>query len=141
MNPIPEQMLHFLQSNKVCTLCFVTETGEPYCINCFYAFLKEEAVFIFKSGKGTQHDRYIQTMRKTSGTVLADTLDVLHIKGIQFSGEMMDSQQAASFSSRYIHKFPFSITHPGYYWAIHIQAMKYTDRQLGFGKKILWQRV
>ena len=132
----------FLKGNKVASICFVDKEGNPYCVNCFYFFDDENGILVFKSSFGTKHDAFIMTNAKVAGTILPDSLDALKIKGIQFSGKIMDKSLPDTFklSSNYTKKYPLSLTLPGYIWAIHLEHVKFTNNTLGFGNKTVWDR-
>lgn len=141
MNEVDKKIIEFINENKVVTVCFCNEKNEPYCINCFYAFKDEEMILIFKSSKGTTHDSFIIKGNKVSGTILANQIDLTKVKGIQFSGEIIEEKEIKekNLNTSYIKKYPFSLAMSGYVWGLKLSFIKYTDNSLGFGKKIIWE--
>lgn len=142
MNPLTKNITEFLSKNKVATVCFNDKQNKPYCINCFYCFIEKEAILIFKSSYGTTHDEYIKQNNPLAGTIIADQLDVTQLKGIQFTGILLDQHQIndKKLSLSYLKTFPLSIAMPGYLWAVQLEYIKYTDNTLGFGNKTIWQK-
>jgi len=135
-------ILEFLKENKISSICFVDKEGKPYCVNCFYLYDEENKVLIFKSSFGTTHDAFILPDSSVAGTILPDSVDVLKIKGIQFSGKILSKTDVDKFklSSQYTKKYPFSLTMPGYIWAVSLELIKFTNNTLGFGNKAIWNR-
>lgn len=135
-------IIEFLQNNKIAGICFLDKENNPYCINCFYFFDDENGILVFKSSYGTTHDSLVLTDAKVAGTILPDSLDPLKIKGIQFTGLILDKLLPDTFklSSQYTKKYPLSLTMPGYIWAVKLETIKYTNNTLGFGNKTLWKR-
>jgi uncharacterized protein YhbP (UPF0306 family) len=64
----------------------------------------------------------------------------LAIKGIQFTGTLMDqaNELCADAASLYHKRFPFALTMPGEIWTVRLEVIKMTDNTLSFGKKIHW---
>jgi len=138
---IPEEISNFLNENQVATLCFTDENKNPYCINCFYVFDDENEILIFKSSPGTNHHLMIQGGHKVAGTILPMKVDVLKLKGIQFTAEILKENHLTAYhtSTTYYKKNPFALAVPGYVWAVHLHTMKFTDNTVVFAKKMLWQ--
>ena len=141
MNLIPNDITHFLESFKICTICFVDEDNKPHCINCFYYFDAENQLLVFKSSTGTNHTSLTKDGVPVSGTVLPEHIDLLKIKGLQFSGSIISNKEASNYniSFNYHKKYPVAIAMPGYIWAVKLNNLKYTDNSLVFGKKIIWK--
>lgn len=137
-----KSIIEFLQHNKVASICFVDKENHPYCINCFYFFDDDNGILVFKSSYGTTHDSLVLSHAKVAGTILPDSLDPLKIKGIQFTGLIMDKLLPDTFklSAHYTKKYPLSLTMPGYIWAVRLEFIKFTNNTLGFGNKTLWKR-
>lgn len=140
MNPIPDKLKDFLQENKISTVCFTDHENNPYCINCFYTFDEERCILIFKSSHGTTHQKYTKPAARVSGTILPGVIDTLKLKGMQFTGEIMDKDEIEKFqfNLKYLKQFPMSIALPGYIWAVNLNFLKFTDNTLGFGNKTIW---
>lgn len=142
MNPVTENINDFISENQVASVCFVDKNNKPYCINCFYSWHPEDAIIIFKSSFGTNHDNLIISGADISGTILNDQINLSKIKGIQFSGELIDQNQIneLGLSGNYLKKFPLSIAMPGYLWGVKLNFVKFTDNTLIFGNKTIWKR-
>lgn len=140
MNPIPNKIVDFLQENKISTVCFIDQKNNPYCINCFYSFDEEHLMLIFKSSIGTTHQKLTKPTACISGTILPNVIDTLKLKGIQFTGKIIENEEidALKLNSKYLKKYPMSIAIMGYVWAVQLDFLKFTDNTLGFGNKTIW---
>lgn len=140
MADLNEKVLSFLGNNKVATVCFVTKDNIPYCINCFYAFDEKNTVLVFKSSFGTSHDTLIKPDAPVSGTILPNSISLLNVKGIQFSGKLINPTEIdyLKLSAFYTKNYVMSLAMPGYIWAVRLEFIKYTDNSLGLGNKIIW---
>lgn len=141
MNNIPDQIQQFLKANKVNTVCFINEKNEPYCVNCFYLFDESKNYLILKSSANTSHSSLIYKPSTVSGTILPEKIDILQIKGIQFTGKILDDKtvQSKNLYSLYHKKFPMSLAIPGSVWGIELEFIKFTNNSLGFGNKTIWK--
>jgi uncharacterized protein YhbP (UPF0306 family) len=139
---LPENVLKFLEQNKVATVCLLDHQSKPYCINCFYAFDAAEATFVFKSSYGTTHENLIKASAAIAGTVLPDKIEFTALKGLQFTGVVTADyiHGGSSFNGLYAKMFPMSLVLPGYFWKVKIEYLKFTDNSLGFGNKTIWKR-
>jgi uncharacterized protein YhbP (UPF0306 family) len=141
MNPIPDKLQLFISENKISTVCFVNDENKPYCINCFYTFDEKNNILIFKSSKGTTHQNYTKANACVSGTILPNEIDALKLKGVQFSGKIIENEEIEKLllNSKYLKKYPMSIAIMGYIWAVKLDFLKFTDNTLGFGNKTIWK--
>jgi len=141
MNPIPDKLVDFIQENKVSTVCFIDHENNPYCINCFYTFDEEQHILIFKSSIGTTHQKLTKPKVCISGTILPNVIDTLKLKGMQFTGKIIENEEIdkLQLNSKYFKKFPMSIAVMGYVWAVQLNFLKFTDNTLGFGNKTIWK--
>jgi hypothetical protein len=140
MNLIPKNIVTFLQDNKVSTVCFIDLDNKPYCINCFYTFEEEHHVLMFKSSMGTTHQKLTNSMASISGTILPNVIDTLKLKGLQFTGKIIENEEInrLQLNSKYLKRYPVSIAVIGYVWAVRLDFLKFTDNTLGFGNKTTW---
>lgn len=134
----------FIEKQKLMTLATMDVSG-PYCASLFYAFLPEENILVFKSDSETIHIRQALMNPKVAGTICSTPKTILKLQGIQFSGDFTDFASPEIFklaSEKYVNKFPFSvIINKADFWGISLNHIKMTDNSLGFGKKLLWERV
>ena len=141
-NVTQETINRFLQQNSCATLCCINEQGKPCCFSCFYAFNTEAGLLYFKSSANSNHAGLMKKYPFIAGTVLPDKLNKLFVQGIQFEGEVLNTQQPIIKKGLgyYLKKHPLALAMPGEIWAIQINHIKMTDSIMGFGKKILWNR-
>lgn len=139
---LPEKRItDFIKEHHVLTLATSVDDN-PWCSNCFYAYLEEENCFVFTSDDDTRHAQEAATNPKVSGSVVLETNVVGKIQGIQFSGLMTrpydDLHKKAKKS--YLKKFPYAALMKTSLWVLHPDYIKMTDNRLGFGKKLIWEK-
>lgn len=136
-----ERILDFIQGQKVASICCVDEENAPYCFSCFFAFDEKSLVLYFKSSSETRHAQLLKKNGAVAGTIQPDKLNPLAIKGLQFTGVMVEPNDplAANAFSVYHKKYPFAIAMKGDVLTIKLTAIKMTDNTLQFGKKIAWK--
>lgn len=135
-----ERIVDFISQQRVATVCCVDEENKPYCFSCFYAFDKERHLFYFKSGSNAHHSQLLLQNAVVAGTVQQDKLNPLAIKGIQFTGKIIDpnNELCSEAESVYHKRYPFAIAMPGEIWVLQPEVIKMTDNTLSFGKKLHW---
>ncbi len=131
----------FLESQSVFTLA-TSINNTPYCASCFYAYIAELQLLVFKSDEDTKHIEDALQNSIVAGTVLADKLDKTKIRGVQFTGlfKLPDSSIKNKAENAYLLKYPVSALYRGTIWLIELSKIKFTDNTLIFGKKIMWER-
>jgi uncharacterized protein len=132
----------FIEKQKCASVCCLDEKNDPYCFNIFYAFDKSERRLYFKSSHNSNHAQYLLRNKTIAGTILPDKLNLLAIRGVQFTGYVMDNPDLVHHhaAEEYHRKFPFALAMPGEVWTIQLETIKMTDNTVGIGKKISWQR-
>jgi uncharacterized protein len=133
-----QKAITFLKKHHVLTLA-TTVDSQPWCANCFYAFLEDEMAFVFTSGVETRHIREAVLNKKVAGSVVLETSIVGKIQGIQFSGNLIPVD-GESAKNAYLKRFPFAALMDTTLWVLEIEYLKMTDNRLGFGKKLYWER-
>lgn len=136
-----KRMSSFIQEQKNLTFCTAVN-NEPYCANCFYAFISEENVLVFKSSDTTQHILNALANNSVAGTIVPDLRKVGEIKGVQFAGEFSaaSGDMLARAKTSYYTKNPMALVMKGELWCIRLTSVKFTDNTLGFGSKLSWER-
>jgi uncharacterized protein YhbP (UPF0306 family) len=132
----------FIKAQTALTLATSVD-AIPYCATCFYAYIEEENVLVFKSDTETKHIADALINNQVAGSILVDKTEVGKIKGIQFNGtffaakddHLKDAQKA------YYFKYPYAAAMKGDLWVIELTSVKFTDNTLGFGKKLIWQKI
>lgn len=137
-----KEIANFIISNKVATICCVDEITAPYCFNCFYVFQEKTSLLFFKSSATSFHSKLLSKNSKIAGTILPTKLDLLSLKGIQFSGKVLYDTFPEQIQpwDIYHKSFPFAIAKPGDVWCIALEMIKLTDNTLIFGKKLEWNK-
>ena len=136
------KIITFFKKHHVLTLATVSG-DQPWVANCFYAFMEEQMALVFTSGYETRHIQEVIRNKKVAGNVVLETGIVGKIQGIQFSGILIPAEGEAlkKASSAYLKRFPFSALMDTTLWILSIDYLKMTDNRLGFGKKLIWERI
>jgi uncharacterized protein YhbP (UPF0306 family) len=136
------KIINFLKKHHVLTLATVSG-DQPWVANCFYAFREEQMSFVFTSGYETRHIQEVVLNNKVAGTVVLETGIIGKIQGIQFSGTLLiaEGEVLEKASSSYLKRFPFAALMDTTLWILSIDYLKMTDNRLGFGKKLVWERM
>jgi uncharacterized protein YhbP (UPF0306 family) len=132
----------FIGEHHILTLAVVRD-NEPWCATCYYAYLPDTNQFVFTSDPQTRH---ISDMAETNhfrvaGTIALETRLVGKIRGIQFSGTVIqpDNETLKQARKTYLRRFPVARLMPALHlWYLVPDMMKLTDNRLGFGKKLFW---
>lgn len=136
-----KKIITFLKKHHVLTLatCF---DRQPWCANCFYAIIEDEAALVFTSDFETRHIQETLNNSRVAGSVVLETSIVNKIQGIQFSGRLELPKMEMIDKSKYVYlkRFPFAALMDTTLWVLYIDHLKMTDNRLGFGKKLIWER-
>jgi uncharacterized protein YhbP (UPF0306 family) len=141
-NKLDERILKFIKKHHVLNLAtFANE--EIWSCSCFYAFDVEKMQFIVTTDHNTKHAQQALINPKVSGTIVLETNIVGKIQGVQFTGEMLIPSDEQMINARkiYLKKFPFAVLMKTSLWTISLAHIKFTDNNLGFGKKIFWNFI
>jgi uncharacterized protein YhbP (UPF0306 family) len=128
---------------KQTVLNFATSANNtPWCATCYYAFDKKHKLLIFKTANDSRHMQEALQQVMVAGTVLPDKPKKGVVKGIQFQGEMVfsDEEIRSRANKKYHKKFPFAKVMAGEIAVIELTLVKLTDNKLGFGKRLLWEK-
>ncbi len=137
-----DKILAFLKKQTVASISFVNEINEPCSFSCFYAFNSTENLLYFKSTASAYHSKILLQNPKVSGTITPDKLNKLAVKGIQFTGVVLNEKHPLCMDAFKIYhsKFPMALAIPGEVRTIQLNQLKMTDNVPGIFKKHSWQR-
>jgi hypothetical protein len=137
-----DKILDFLIKQTATSISCVNEVNEPYSFSCFFAFNKKENLLYYKSTASAYHSQIVRQNPKVSGTIMPDKLNKLAVKGIQFSGIVLNENDplCVDASTHYHSRFPMALGISGIVWTIQLNQLKMTDNVLGIFKKHSWQR-
>lgn len=141
MKEIDKKILDFIKEHHVLTLA-TSCNNIPWCCQCFYVFLKEEAKFIFTSHEDTRHIREALKQPVVAASIVLETKIVGKIQGLQITGRLnaIGSEFLNKYKIAYLKRFPIAATMDSKYWTLTIDYMKMTDNRLIFGQKLIWER-
>jgi uncharacterized protein YhbP (UPF0306 family) len=136
---VDSRIIKFLRKHHVLTIATTVE-NEPWCANCFYAYLEEENLLVFTTDTDTRHGKEFVKNPLVAGSVVLETMVIGRIIGIQFQGIV--SEPAGKMLTKakwaYLKKFPPAVLMDTHLWVVKPTLIKMTDNRLGFGKKLIW---
>jgi len=133
----------FFEEHHVLTLATSVDNN-PWCANCFYAYLPDEVALVFTSDADTRHIREALKNPRVAGSVVLETETVGKIQGLQFTGilaEPVEKDTRDKIRKRYLKRFPYAAVMKTTLWLLQLNSLKLTDNRLGFGKKMYWDRT
>ncbi|MBU0633097.1 pyridoxamine 5'-phosphate oxidase family protein [bacterium] len=131
-----EKIVEFIQKHHTLSLS-TCKDNEPSTCTLFYAYESETNSFIVASDAKTEHIQNVLLNSKVSGTLYLQTNIVGKIQGVQFKGEMLPCRDENRI---YLKRFPYALAMDPTLWCIRVDYFKMTDNNLGFGKKLIWER-
>ncbi len=136
---IDSRIIRFFKRHHVLTIA-TTVGDEPWCANCFYAYLEEENSFVFTTDSDTRHGKEFLINPLVAGSVVLETLIIGKIRGIQFQGIVSEPEGELLNKAKwaYLKKFPLAVLMDTHLWVVKLTKIKMTDNRLGFGKKLIW---
>jgi len=139
---IDKRITRFFKKHHVLTIA-TTVDDEPWCANCFYVYLEEENALVFTTDPETRHGKEFKKNPFVSGSVVLETWIIGKIQGIQFQGLISepDGEMLPGVRSAYLKRFPPASLMETHLWIVRLTYIKFTDNRLGFGKKLIWNKV
>ena len=131
----------FLEKEKIASVCCVDAEGHPYCFNCFYVYDAGRQAIYFKTAATSQHSQLMRDDNRVSGTIQPGRLNPLAIKGIQFTGSVLNDDSTEAASRLYHHRYPFAHAMKGEIKMIALRKIKMTDSIAGITNKYKWEQV
>ncbi|HAN77599.1 MAG TPA: hypothetical protein DCQ31_07405 [Bacteroidales bacterium] len=134
-------IIEFIKKHHVLTLA-TSVNNQPWCANCYYAYLENENAFVFSTDYATRHGKEALENSLVAASIVLETKIVGKIQGIQLTGVMFvpEGEYKAKAEKRYLKKYPFARLMETNLWVLEPNFYKLTDNRLGFGKKLLWKK-
>lgn len=133
---VDKRIVDFIKRHHVLNLATVSDSGEPYCAACFYAYDKERNRLIFTSDDSTRHAQEMLQNKSVACAITLETRIVGKVQGAQICGIAERGDEKDKMV--YIKRFPYAAVAPLNIWAVEPTFIKLTDNTLGFGKKLIW---
>ena len=139
---IDKRITRFIRNHHVLTIA-TSVNNEPWCANCFYAYMEKENAFVFTTDPDTRHGHEFIRNNLVAGSVVLETKIIGRIRGIQFQGIVSEPEGSMTGIARraYLKRFPYAALMDTHLWIVKLTFIKMTDNRFGFGKKITWQRT
>jgi len=132
----------FIADNKIASICCIDSSNNPWCFHCFYVFDVKNQLLFFKSSTRSRHAALLSRNPVVSGSILPEKLEVLALKGIQFTGSVLNTAIPDQIDPElfYHKRLPLGLIKPGNVYCIQLETIKMTDNSKVFGKKSEWDR-
>lgn len=137
-----KEISNFLKECRIASIACIDADNKPYSFHCFYAFDESNNLLFFKSSANTYHSKFMGDEIPVSGSILPDKIDIIALKGIQFTGiiKTKDFPVGLNPDLYYHKKLPLALAKQGQVWCIQLQMIKMTDNTNLFGKKLKWEK-
>lgn len=130
----------YLDSQHVLTLC-CHDRDELWCASCFYLFEPETMSLLIMTDSKTRHGQLIEKNAGVAGAISDQEVDIIKLKGIQFSGSIAlligDKEHAARLN--FYDRYPVAKLIPSPIWRLKLNEVKMTDNTEGFANKYHWK--
>ncbi len=139
---LDERIIKFIEEHHVLTLA-TSSDNVPYCASIFYAWLREERLFVYTTSLSTRHGSEGQDNPRVAAAIQLETEMVGKIRGLQITGTARrpEGPLLLKAKKRYIKRFPFAVVADLELWVLEPDLFKMTDNRFGFGKKLIWEKT
>lgn len=141
-NPVPERIIDFIKEHHLLSLA-TSKDDVPYITSCFYTYSKQDNHFIFTSDVDTRHAKEILNNEKVAAAIALETKTIGKIRGLQITGKsyLAKGDIFKKAKLKYLKAFPFAVLKSSELWILEVEFIKMTDNRLGFGKKLIWNKI
>lgn len=135
------RIVEFIKAHHVLALATQDESG-PYICSCFYTYMDQEQLLVFTSEARTRHAVQMDGQARVAAAVALETTMVGKIQGVQITGQARLLEGALKEQARkaYLKQFPVARLSNLHLWGLEPEFIKMTHNQLGFGKKLIWEK-
>jgi hypothetical protein len=104
--------------------------------------MEEENSLVFTSDYDTKHIMQASHNIYVAGSIVLESNVVGKIQGVQFQGIISEPQGDSLNKARtaYLKRFPVATLMKTTLWVVDLTFLKFTDNNLGFGKKLTWEK-
>ena len=136
-----KRIVDFIKEHHLLTLA-TSKENRPYCSNVFYIYDEKNNSLIFSSDIKTRHAQEFCNNLNVAATIALETNDVEKIQGVQLLGEIKElkGEGLEKASKQYLKAYPYARIMNPHLWEMKLTFVKMTHNQLGFGKKLVWEK-
>ena len=136
-----KRIVDFIKEHHLLTLA-TSKENSPYCSNVFYIYDEKNNSLIFSSDIKTRHAQEFSENLNVAGTIALETKDVEKIQGVQLLGKIKELKCEGLEKARnqYLTAYPYAKKMKPHLWEMKLTFVKMTHNQLGFGKKLVWEK-
>ena len=136
-----KRIVDFIKEHHLLTLA-TSKENVPYCANVFYIYDKKNNSLIFSSDIKTRHAQEFSENLNIAGAIALETKDVKKIQGVQLIGEIneLKDEGLEKANKQYLKAYPYAKKMTPHLWEMNLTFIKMTHNQLGFGKKLIWEK-
>ena len=139
---MPDKLIiDFINEHHLLTLA-TSKDNLPYCCNVFYVYDEINNSLVFSSDIKTRHAQEFSENSNVAGAIALETKDVEKIQGVQLLGEIKELKDEGleKASKQYLKAYPYARMMNPHLWEMKLTFVKMTHNQLGFGKKLVWEK-
>ena len=136
-----KKIVNFIKEHHLLTLA-TSKENIPYCSNVFYIYNEKNNSLIFSSNIKTRHAQEFSENLNIAGAIALETKDVKKIQGVQLIGEIneLKDEGLEKANKQYLKAYPYAKKMNPHLWEMNLTFIKMTHNQLGFGKKLVWEK-
>lgn len=136
-----KRIVNFLKKHHVLTLA-TTTPGEctSWCSNLFYVYSEQTNSLVFTSDDATRHAQEFMAMNTVAATVTRQSRVVARLRGVQMTG-IVSRADEPMYRKAFLQAFPYAALSLRQMWRMEILHAKFTDNTLGFGSKIIYNKI
>ena len=135
------RIVDFIKEHHLLTLA-TSKENRPYCSNVFYIYDEKNNSLIFSSDINSRHTHELCKNSNVAGAIALETKDVKKIQGVQLLGEIneLKDEDLEKANKQYLKAYPYAKKMKPHLWEMKLTFVKMTHNQLGFGKKLVWEK-
>ncbi len=135
------QIIRFLNEHHLLSLA-TSQNNKPYCCNLFYVYDQQSNQLIFSTETKTKHAQDFIKNTYVAGSIALQTKVVNEIQGVQLLGKILElkGEHLKIAKRKYIKAFSYAANLDLHLWAMPLNFIKMTHNELGFGKKLIWEK-
>jgi len=139
MELIDNRIIKFIEKHHVMTVASYN-AEQPWVAHCFYVFDEKNLRLLFTSENTTRHSIEFGNNYNAAVSIVLESKVIGKLQGLQLEGEIELLGLDNNAMNAYKLRFPYTALMSLNMWTFNIRFAKYTDNNLGFGKKIYWNR-
>lgn len=123
------------------TLATVNEQGLAWCCSIFYVYVPDSRELVFTSGIDTCHGAHLVKNAEVAASIVLESRVVARLQGVQIRGTVRGVPADSNYTRSFLKRFPYAAMSLKEMWVLSVDYAKYTDNTLGFGTKLIYEKL